>query len=38
MRRDGRTPLHHIASENHVELAKLLLKHDADVNAKAKWV
>ena len=31
------TPLHYLAfASDHVEMAKLLLKHGADVNAKAK--
>ena len=31
------TPLHYLAfATNHVEMAKLLLKHGADVNAKAR--
>jgi ankyrin repeat protein len=37
-RRRGGTALHQAANENHVEMAKLLLEHHADVNAKAKWV
>ncbi len=38
MHRDGWTPLHQAVIDNHVEVAKLLLEHHADVNAKAKWV
>ncbi len=34
MRRDGATALHLAAGQNHVEVAKLLLQHAADVNAK----
>ena len=38
LHRDGWTLLHFAAYKNHVEMAKLLLEHHADVNAKAKWV
>ncbi len=34
MRRNGRTALYAAADNNHVEVAKLLLEHGADVNAK----
>ena len=34
MRRKGETALHDAASNNHVEIAKLLLQHGADVNQK----
>ena len=34
MRRSGLTALHWAASENHVEMAKVLLQNGADVNVK----
>ena len=36
MRSYGMTALHWAAFNNHVEVAKLLLQHGADVNAKNK--
>ena len=38
MHRKGWTMLHWAAMKNHLEVAKMLLKHGADVNAQAKWV
>ena len=34
LHRDGRTSLHLAAIKNHLEVAKVLLKHGADVNAR----
>jgi len=36
LRRFGSTALHIAANQNHVEVAKLLLQHGANVNAKAE--
>ena len=37
LRRDGQAALHLATVENHLEVAKVLLKHGADVNTKFKF-